>query len=67
MCELQLNLLLVSTYRQVLVTTTRLPHANRLESLANTFLQNIGVQVDAAYNIPAKGAVYIFTGTVLGT
>lgn len=67
MCEPQLNLLLVSTYRQVLVTTTRLPHANRLKSLASTFLKNIGIQVDAAYTIPANGAVYIFTGTVLGT
>lgn len=66
-CKLQLSLLLVSTYRQVLVTTTRLPHANRLTSPTSTFLQNIGVQVDAAYNIPAKGAAYIFTGTVLGT
>lgn len=66
MFELQLNRLIVSTYRRMWVTTTRAPHTNRPKSHSATFSQSIDTHVDAAYDIPAKGAVYIFTGTVMG-
>nr|XP_046244875.1 matrix metalloproteinase-20 [Scatophagus argus] len=49
--------------RQVLMRTTRETYGNRLrESHSSTYLLSVSSHVDAAYDIPAKGVAYIFTG-----
>lgn len=55
--------LTVSPSRQMWMTMTQPPFTTR-RSGGN--LPNVGAQVDAAYDIPASGAVYILTGTVIG-
>lgn len=62
--SVNLSPLTVSPFRQMWMTTTRPPFTTR-RSTAN--LPNAGAQVDAAYDIPASGAVYILTGTVMGS
>ncbi|XP_022055371.1 matrix metalloproteinase-20 [Acanthochromis polyacanthus] len=43
--------------------TTRMTYWNRLtEGHSSTYLPSISSHVDAAYDIPAKGVAYIFTG-----
>lgn len=37
------------------------------QSHCGTYLPSITSHVDAAYDIPAKGVVYIFTGRVMGS
>lgn len=54
----------VSHFRQMWMTTTQPPFTTR-RSASN--LPNVGAQVDAAYDIPTSGAVYILTGTVMGS
>ncbi|KAM9359003.1 LOW QUALITY PROTEIN: matrix metalloproteinase-20 [Symphorus nematophorus] len=49
--------------RHVWMRTTGTTYWNRLrESHSSTYLPSISSHVDAAYDIPAKGVVYIFTG-----
>ncbi|KAM6932988.1 matrix metalloproteinase-20-like [Xenentodon cancila] len=49
--------------RYMWMRTTGSTYWNRLsESHISTFLPDIGARVDAAYDIPAKGVAYIFTG-----
>lgn len=68
MFELQLSLLIVSTYRYMWMRTTKTTYWNRLtESHSRTYLPSISSHVDAAYDIPAKGVAYIFTGRVMGS
>lgn len=64
---MHLNLLNVSTFRQMWARTTRPPYTTRLQSTGGANLPNVGGQIDAAYDIPASGAVYILTGTVMGS
>lgn len=47
--------------------TTKLTYWNRLrEGHISTYFPDIGSPVDAAYDIPAKGVAYLFTGKVKG-
>lgn len=64
---MHLNLLTVSPSRQMWLRTTRPPYTTRLQSAGGANLPNVGAQVDAAYSIPASGAVYILAGTVIGS
>ncbi|XP_008279891.1 matrix metalloproteinase-20 [Stegastes partitus] len=49
--------------RYMWMRTTRTTYWNRLtEGHSSTYLPSISSHVDAAYDIPAKGVVYIFTG-----
>ncbi|XP_070761390.1 transforming growth factor beta regulator 1 isoform X1 [Enoplosus armatus] len=49
--------------RYMWMRTTRTTYWNRLrESHSSTYLPSISSHVDAAYDIPAKGVAYIFTG-----
>lgn len=48
--------------------TTQKTYWSRLtESHSSTYLPSISSHVDAAYDIPAKGVAYIFTGMVMGS
>lgn len=68
MFELQLSLPIVSTYRYMWMRTTQMTYWNHLrESLSSAYLPSISSHVDAAYDIPAKGVAYIFTGRVMGS
>lgn len=68
MFEPQTSLLTMSTYRHMWMRTTKTTYWNRLrESLRSTYLPSISSPVDAAYDIPAKGVAYIFTGRVMGS
>lgn len=57
LCELQLNPLAVSTQRQVWRAT-----GATLGQRVGAHLQNLNAHVDAAYEIPVAGRVYIFSG-----
>ncbi|KAM6932145.1 LOW QUALITY PROTEIN: matrix metalloproteinase-20 [Lycodopsis pacificus] len=49
--------------RYMWMRTTQTTYWNRLrESHSSTYLPSISSRVDAAYDIPAKGVAYIFTG-----
>ncbi|KAK1899480.1 Collagenase 3 [Dissostichus eleginoides] len=49
--------------RYMWMRTTKTTYWNRLrESPSSTYLPSISSHVDAAYDIPAKGVAYIFTG-----
>ncbi|KAF3847943.1 hypothetical protein F7725_020971 [Dissostichus mawsoni] len=52
--------------RYMWMRTTQTTYWNRLrESHSSTYLPSISSHVDAAYDIPAKGVAYIFTGMVM--
>lgn len=54
--------------RYMWMRTTQTTYWNRLtESHSSTYLPSISSHVDAAYDIPAKGVAYIFTGRVMGS
>uniref|UniRef100_A0A8D3D610 Collagenase 3 n=1 Tax=Scophthalmus maximus TaxID=52904 RepID=A0A8D3D610_SCOMX len=54
--------------RYMWMRTTRATYWNRLrDGHSSTYLPSISSHVDAAYDIPAKGVAYIFTGRQLKT
>lgn len=71
--ENTLNNLSIATHflfhcRHMWMRTTRTTYWNRLtQGHITTYLPSISSQIDAAYDIPAKGVAYIFTGRVMGS
>lgn len=54
--------------RYMWMRTTWTTYWNRLrEGHSSTYLPSIHSHIDAAYDIPAKGVAYIFTGRVMGS
>lgn len=55
------------SFRNMWMRTTKSTYWNRLrEGPISSYLPDINSPVDAAYDVPAKGVAYIFTGRVSG-